>query len=426
MKNAEVDMFKVRGIRVANIHNKSGIAFFGIAVLAGSNYETPRVAGISHFAEHLFFKGTPTRNWKQINEEFAKLGISNNAYTSNIEVVYHATCPKENLEKTIALMSDLFFNSMIPKNEMEKERTVLVEEKKMYDDDPRSAFFSAIGANMFSWNVGHDTIGTFDTIGSITRDQVFTYLKDHTDLDNFVFICSGDIKSEDLANYIRKNLPKKHVYLRKGNGLHLIDTSHMWNKAILKSSNRIKFVFERENITQSNAFMMFDALKDDDPMRFAESILYRAIGGGMYSKLFSRIREELGLCYAVGMYTNNIAFPDAKVGNLYGFVSPENVDKFMLESEKVLKDVVDNGLNEDIFECAKTDYLASVLRHTETSEGKANTLITKILCRKNPSIEDALAKTRKVTRDDCNDLAKIYFRKQFHWAVMNPKVTAPK
>ena len=418
----KIDMFKVRGINVANIHNQSGIAFFGIAVLAGSNYETPEVAGCSHYGEHMYFKQTTTRNWKQINEEFAKLGISNNAYTSNTEVMYHATCPKENLEKTIALMSDLFFNSTIPVDEMEKERMVIAEEKKMYDDDPSSAFNSAMSESLFSWNVGHDTIGTFDTIKSITRDQIIKYLNSKTNLDNFVFICAGNIDSKDLANYIEKNIPKKHNYLKKGKGLNSIDTSHIWNKNVLKNPNKIKFLMERANMTQSNVQMMFDSLPDGDKLRHAETILFKACGGGMFSKLFARIREELGLCYAVGMFSQVVSYPDIKIATLYGLTSPENVDKFMLESEKILKDVRINGLDDNIFECAKTDYLSSVYRQIETSEGKARFLTKKLLVYKTASIEDIINDIKAVTKDDCHKVAKKLFKQEFRWAVMNPKV----
>jgi predicted Zn-dependent peptidase len=361
-----------------------------------------------------------SRNWKQINEEFAKLGISNNAYTSNTEVVYHSTCPKENLEKTINLMLDMFFNSTFPKDEMEKERNVIIEEKKMYDDDPKSAFYSAVSEKMFNWNVGHDTIGTFDTIKSISRKQMIKYLDAKTNLDNFIFICVGDVKSEDLIRYIEKNIPENHKYLKKGNGLHKIDTNQIWRKEVLDNPSSI-YVIERENIAQSNVCMMFDALPEDHPMRYAEAILFNAVGGGMFSKLFSRIREELGLCYSCGMYALPVSYPDAKVGNLYGFVSLENVDKFILESEKVLKDVMVNGLDEDAFECAKTDYLADVLRQIETSEGKAKFITKRVLIHKRVAIEDTISKLKKVTRDDCNELAKQSFSKQYHWAVMKPK-----
>ena len=153
-----IDIFNVNGLRVANIFSNSDIAFFGIAVLGGSNYETPEVAGISHFSEHIFFKGTKKRNWNKINQEFAKLGANNNAYTSNVEVLYHATCPKENIPAIIDLMTDMFFNSTFPKAEIEKERQVIKEEKKMYQDNPQYAFNSIMGEKFFQWEVGHDTI----------------------------------------------------------------------------------------------------------------------------------------------------------------------------------------------------------------------------------------------------------------------------
>jgi len=414
-----LEMLDINGIKVANIKNQSGIAFFGIAVLAGSNYETPEIAGISHFAEHLFFKGTKSRNWKQINEEFAKLGVMNNAYTSNTEVLYHATCPKENLEKVIALMMDMFFNSTVPKEEMEKERNVIMEEKKMYEDDPKTAFSNAIGKNMFHWKIGHDTIGTFETIRDISRENVLQYLKDKTTLENMVFICAGDVDSADLKRYIGNNLPSQHPYLRSSGSMNDVGCDHVWSDAITKS-DKVKFLMERDNITQSSVYMMINALPAGHPLYYVEAVLYEALGGGMYSRLFSRIREELGLCYAVGMFTMPLDYPSHRIGNLYGYVSPENVEKFMIESEKVLQDVIKNGLDKDIFECAKTDYLASLLRQTETSLGKAMYASKKLLIYKKASLEDTIEKIRSVTREECNELAGKILNVQYNWAVMNP------
>ena len=415
-----IETFKVNGINVANIKSQSNIAFFGIAVVAGSNYETPEIAGIAHFVEHCMFKGTSSRNWKQINEEFARLGVNNNAYTSNTEVLYHATCPKENIKKVINLMMDMFFNSTIPVEEMEKERNVIIEEKKMYEDDPRSAFINSIGDNVFTWQVGHNTIGTFKTIKGITRNDIFNYLKEKISLDNMIFICSGDISSDDLKKYIEENIPEKHPYLRLSGANDIIEES-IWSD-LIKKPEKIKFLMERENITQSIVYMITDTLSADDSLYYASAILYEALGGGMYSKLFSRIREELGLCYSVGMYASPLSYPDKRTANLYGFTSPENVDKFMTESEKVLQDVIKNGLDENIFECAKTDYLSTVLRQTETSAGKALYMTKKLLFNKNASLEDSLAKIRSVTMEECNELAKKLLDVQYNWAVMNPKV----
>jgi len=416
-----IEILNVRGIKVANIKNHSDIAFFGIGVLAGSNYENPEIAGISHFGEHLFFKGTEKRNWKQINEEFAKLGVEQNAFTSNNEVLYHATCPKENLESTIELMLDMFFNSTIPPEEMEKERSVIKEEKKMYDDDPKMFFASAVASNFFHWTIGHDTIGTNETIQNITRKNIIDYLRDKINLQNMVFICCGDVSSDDLKRYIEKNIPEKHVYLRDSvNGLNRVGCTSIWTD-LIKKPDKIKFILEKENITQSSAYMILDALPHDDPMYYPERILYAYLGGNFYSCLYSRIRDELGLCYSVGMISLPLDYPQYQIGNIYGYLSSENIDRFILESEKICQDTIKNGLNKDVFECAKTDYLSSLLRITETSAGKARYLSRGFLVYKNVSMEERIKNIRNVTIEDCNEVAKRVLNNQYNWAIMIPK-----
>ena len=109
MQNGKIEIKNINGLRIANIYNNSNITFMGIATITGSNFETPNIYGISHFAEHMFFKGTKNRNWKQINEEFASIGASQNAYTDNTEVLYHCTFPTKNIKKAVDLMGDMFF-----------------------------------------------------------------------------------------------------------------------------------------------------------------------------------------------------------------------------------------------------------------------------------------------------------------------------
>jgi len=413
------EIFKVNGITVANIKNDSENVFFGVAVLAGCNYETPEIAGISHFAEHLAFKGTKTRNWKQINESFAKLGVSNNAYTSNSEVIYFGTFPKDNTEKVIEITLDMFFNSTFPEEEMEKERNVILEEKHMYEDNPKYAFDNRIGENFFIWALGHDTIGTVDTIKSITREQVINYLKQKIDLANVLFVCSGNVDSNDLRQYIEKNVPSEHPYLRNSVGSHDLPNG-LWTD-IVNKPEKIKYLYERENIEQSTVYMMVQGLSNDDAMFHTSQVLYEALGGGMYSYLFSRIREELGLCYSVGISNMTISYPDKNIINTYGFTSPKNVDLFMEESEKIIRDVMKNGISQDIFECAKTDHLASTLRGTETSTGKAFYLVKRLLLKKSGSLEESLQKIRAIKIEDCNALAEAIFSKNWNWAVMSPK-----
>jgi len=411
------EFFKVNGIQVANIKNNSEIAFFGIAILAGSNFETPEIAGISHFTEHMAFKGTSSRNWSQINNEFAMLGVSNNAYTSNNEVLYHTTCPKDNIEPVIDLMLDMFFNSTIPEEELEKERGVIMEEKKMYDDDPRCAFQDAIGDNMIVWDKGHSTIGTFDTIKNIKRQQFIDFLNNKTNLSNFIFVCSGDIPTEKLKGYIESRVPASHPYIKYGTRNEIgID---LWSESV-KSPDKFKLIFERENISQTNIDMMGRSLSVNDACYDDASVLYKAIGGGMYSLLFSRLREDLGLCYSTGIGAWAISYPDVSVYDLYGYIDPKNIDLFVEEAEKILDDVIKNGISEDLFQCAKVDYLGGIMRSTETSFGKASYMIKRYLYGGKMNISDKIEKIKSVKRETCNELAGKLLTER-NWAVMIPK-----
>ena len=412
------DFFKVNGIQVANIHNESEIAFFGIDVLAGSNQETSEIAGVSHFCEHLFFKGSKTRNWKQINEEFAKLGVNNNAYTSNNEVLYHTTCPKKNIEPVIDLMLDMFFNSTFPETEIEKERGVIIEEKKMYDDDPKQAFSSAIGNNLFVWEKGHDTIGTFKTIKSINRDQMVNFLESKINLGNLLIICSGNVDSEHLKKYIADRIPKEHPYLVNGPQNDIGEG--LWSDTIDKPE-KIKLLVRRHNITQASASMIGKTFSTFDNCFHSSVILLKAIGGGMYSKLFTRIREELGLCYTTGMFSYPIAYPHFVTTELYSYLDPSNVDLFMEESEKILDDVVKNGIDENLFECAKVDYLAAILRQIESSQGKASFVLSRYLAGKRDQIEDRIKSIEAVDINMVNQVAERILTEHRYWAVMVPE-----
>ena len=130
----------------------------------------------------------------------------------------------------------------------------------------------------------------------------------------------------------------------------------------------------------------------------------------------------MGLCYSVGFANYPQAYPHFTVADLYGFMSPENIDLFMEESEKVLDDILKNGLSDNIFECAKNDCLASVLRVTETSEGSAHYLIKKYLLGKKGYLEDAIDKIKSVKKKTCNELAEKLLSQQRNWAVMVPKI----
>ena len=422
MKNGSIEFASINGLKIANIYNNSNITFMGIGTIVGSNFEMPSIYGISHFSEHMFFKGTKKRNWKQINEEFASIGASQNAYTSNTEVLYHCTFPTKSIGRAINLMGDMFFNSLLPAEEVEKERNVILEEKKMYDDDHTSFFYDAIGEKMFIDEKGHPIIGTTKTIKSITRNDIVNYLNKNYCYENILFVFCGTTPTKTIVENIKRLLPDDHFSLK--HGTKNVKNGALWDNHFLKNINRrkkIKFLLKRSKITQCQICLPLSGLGANDDFYLAQSILFKCIGGGMYSMLFSRIREELGLCYSVGAAITNMSYPNCVLPIIYGNTSQSNVDLFILECEKELEKIKTNGLVKNNFECAKTDLLSQIFRKTETSAGMAGAVVKPLLFGKNKTVSDIIKKVEKITIDDCNVVAKKVLNQQYNWAVMVPK-----
>jgi len=414
---SKTHFFKVNGVSVACIQNSSEITFIGVNFLGGSNYETPELAGIAHFTEHMFFKGTKQRNWHQINQEFAKMGAHYNAYSSNTEVSYFGSCPKDNAQSLINLMTDMLFNSTFPEDELEKERKVILEERMMYMDDPSMFFGETIGDNIFVWEKGHSTLGTLETISKINRQDIVNYLNDKYSLNNMAIICCGNISPDELRNYLEKVIPSKHSYLNNKPRHSVSDK--VWSDKV-HSADRVKLLIERDNLAQSQVKMMIDGIPSFDPLQSTHKVLLNALGGGGYSMLYERIREELGLCYTVGLAPVPLSYPNYPIIFLYGYTSPQNVEQFMDESEKIIQKAIKNGLSDDLFECAKTDCISSTLMVTETSVGRANFLANRYLFGREDQLEDIVKDLRKVTKQDCNNLIGKLFGVPFNWAIMNP------
>jgi predicted Zn-dependent peptidase len=415
----KVDFFEVNGFRVANIHVEGGLSCFGIAVLSGCQYEEPSISGIAHFTEHMFFKGTTSKSWYDINRLFGRLGAKQNAYTSNNEVVYYAGFPNECAGGVIEVMMDMFFNSSIPEDELEKERKVIIEEKKRSSDDPISHFYDEISSNFFAWNRGHPTLGTMESISAISRDDIMKYMEKHSNFSNVMFIFVGDCTDFALARYVHDNIPIDHPYSRQGKRNEV--DGLIWSD-LNSTPGMIKMEFTRDNMTQSNVALMFDGLQYGHPLQYALRILIKAIGGGMYSKLFTRIREELGLCYSVWMSYDYLTFPDVQILNVGGGMSPKNVRRFIDEVEVILTDVAKNGIDEDLFRCARMDMISSILMSTESSMGKLSIFTKPYLFGIPNTLETLLEGIRNVTVNDCNEVAKMVLLAPHNWAIMNPSV----
>jgi predicted Zn-dependent peptidase len=395
----KTNVFNVNGVRVLHIKNPSPVSFVGIAVKNGSNYEKPNQEGLSHFCEHMFFKGTTNRNYEQINQEFALIGADPNAYTSNTFVLYHLTLPKKNVSKAFDLLSDMFFNSTFEQSEIEKEKTVINEEINMYDDNPMCWFSDYVGKTVFSRSLGHPVIGTKEVVNAVTSKKIKSYLNGTISIGNIMVVIAGNHTEKELVKIISDKLPESHEYLKSGS-INAYE-GKMW-KGGLDFSQPI-FV-ENANASQSAANIIYPYYPDGHKFHFVSKVLINVIGGGMYSYMFNEIREKLGLAYATGAYRYEMEHGKIDALSLYAYLDSKNIDLFFDSVDKMFNRVSKEGIDNNIFECAKMSLISNVAKNSETSEGLAHNY--KSFFEGEIDMNDKLKQIEKIKIEDCNLLLK--------------------
>lgn len=411
----EIDVFHVNGLRIANIFNDSPISFFGIFCLNGYIFEKPEEYGVAHFGEHMFFKGTKNRTWKQINMDFAKIGSTANAYTSSDEVCYFVTTMNDQMETSAAILMDMFFNSNYDQAEVDKERHVIVEEKKMYDDDPSYDFSTKCSA-FLNPSFGHDALGSMANIEGMTREKIVAYLNSTLNPENVMMVFCGNVPSDSIKLMMEKLIQFDHpLFQRK---IRNENSSPLWSPDY-DSKDKIKILYEREKIEQAQVTGVMNGLSSFDALKPDEIVLLSCLGGGDYSMMYERLRENLGLCYALGVGNDTLCYPHLSVTKIFGMTDDGDVYRFIHETEKIFKDIKTNGLDKDLFECAKNSVASAVMRSIETSRGKASFLAKRVFFGKPVTTQEYVKGIKATTLKNCNDLAQVLLDEdKVKWAAM--------
>ncbi|MDR1953483.1 MAG: insulinase family protein [Clostridiales Family XIII bacterium] len=261
-------------------------AAVGVWIRAGAVDETPGGAGISHFIEHMMFKGTTNRSAKNIAEDIDRVGGSINAFTGKEATCYYVKTLSAHIGESIDVLADMLGNSVFDPAEMEKERSVIIEEMKMIEDSPDDIGHDLIGEQIFAGSpLGHRIIGTPETVSATTRDDILSYIAQRYTADGIVISLSGNFIADEIMEQLEGSFG--HVGGgTAGRALPLVPHTPA-------SLRRVK------DIEQTHIFLGRRGVKmtADD---YYKILLYNSIlGGGMSSRLFQNIREEQGLAYSV-------------------------------------------------------------------------------------------------------------------------------
>ncbi|WP_206809832.1 M16 family metallopeptidase [Paradesulfitobacterium ferrireducens] len=358
----------------------------GLWVGAGSRDEKEGFEGISHFIEHMFFKGTQKRTARELAESLEAVGGQLNAFTTKEYTCYYAKVLDEDFELAIDVLSDMFFSSLFVEKEIEKEKKVVIEEIKMYEDSPDELIHDLFSE--FVWNdhpLGKPILGTEESIRALNRDKIMDYLSHHYSPDNLVIAVAGKIKHQDVIDL----LSKSYGEFKRG-GRRILEgtpTGHTVKRAVSKETEQMHVILGVPGLGQND--------EDIYPMHVINNIL----GGGLSSRLFQEIREQRGLAYSV--YSYHSTYVDTGLFAIYAGTSPNNTHEVVECILSEIQELKKNGITAHELERTKAQIKGSLYLGLESVSSRMSRLgKTELTYNRVLTPEEVVEKLTKVTLED--------------------------
>lgn len=290
----------------------------GIWVRAGSMYETESESGISHFIEHMLFKGTSKRSAKQIAEEIDAVGGQMNAYTSRECTCFYSRTLGDSLALQLDILSDMYYNSLFSQEDIDLEKSVILEEISMYEDSPEDLVLDKLESNMWKGSpLGFNVAGTKKSVKKLDRAQMCAYYKKMYTPENTVISVAGCFEESALINLCEKYFSQEMPF----------SVQKCESPIFHSGSWELK-----KDIEQSHIAMGFPAYDLSSSKIYTLSLMNNILGGSMSSRLFQSIRENAGLCYSIYSYTG--VFPTAGMLGIYTGLNSNSVEKALSMIEK--------------------------------------------------------------------------------------------
>lgn len=371
--------------KVDNIRSVSLGVFFGV----GSANETAENNGISHMIEHMMFKGTKNRSAFGIVEELEGNGIQVNAFTSKLMTCYYTISIDEEIEKCFDVLSDILLNSTFDVKELEKEKSVVLEEISISDDDPQDVCLELLSALYYdSHALARPILGSRENVSSFTQDMLFKYVKDHYTAGNCCISVVGNISLDNAKRLVEEYFEGKLSSLN----VDWKDKAH---------ETKQNYGYKIKDVEQANFALSFPAY----PMRHKKEpiieIVNVAFGGGMSSRLFQVIREELGLAYSVYSYKNS--YIDNGTFVIAVSTNPSSVEKALKAVRKEIDKLKSEGFTKEEFERAKKQLRGSFTIGQESSMSMMRAIGRNALCLERTfDVDELIDGIDKVTLEEVN------------------------
>lgn len=379
----------------------------GVWIGTGSRYETVESNGISHFLEHMLFKGTERFTARELAEVFDGLGGQVNAFTSKEYTCYYAKVLDEHFSVAVDTLSDMLFHSQFAPDEIEKEKKVVIEEIKMYEDTPDELVMDVIAENVYGGHpLGYTILGLESNLKSFGTQDVRAYVADRYRPSNIVVAIAGNVTQtralEEVERLFGGSLPGETT----DPGLTRPGFTH-------KSSVRVK------DTEQVHLCLAAPGLQAGDPRLYALILLNNALGNSPSSRLFQDIREERGLAYSV--FSFHSAYHDSGMFGVYAGTSPEHVEDVLTLIAEICGDVALHGLSEEALFKGKEQVKGSMMLSLESTSSRMSRLgKNELLLQREVTLDETLAGITGVTTQDIRNIAREILDQKFVLAAVGP------
>lgn len=368
-------------------------AAVGIWVLNGSRYEPDELSGISHFIEHMVFKGTEKRSAQHIAIAMDAIGGQVNAFTTKECTCFYLKTLDKHIQTGVEILADMFLNSRFEQRDLELERSVVLEEIDMYEDSPEDVATEKIFESCFAGSsLGRPILGREETLNAMNSDTLHQYMSEYYHPADTVVALAGSFTQDDV-DYICEMFS-----CMPGKGRNVIESA-LYTPSI---------VVRPKDIEQNHICIGFPGVPMCSEKRYVNALLGGILGGGMASRLFQTIREQNGLCYSI--YSFNTSHEDIGVFSIYTALSRETEAKAIeLIREECLRLAQDGPERAELSRCreqAKTNMLLGM----ESTSARMNQLGRgEMFFDRAPELDEVVAMYDAVTADDIAQLARQIF-----------------
>jgi len=369
----------------------------GVWIKTGSRRETSEENGISHFIEHMLFKGTKNRSAEEIARSVDSIGGGLDAFTAKEMVSYNTKVLDEHLPLAFDVLADMVRNPLFREEDIEKEKGVILEELKMEVDNPEYLLHDIFSSNFFKDHpLGKPIIGTKDTVRSFDRRMIHDYYRRYYSPSNILITAAGNLNHERLVD-----LARQHFEDLPMNGTLAPDVAPV---------PHARLVFRNKtSLEQTHLYMGVPAYPFSHELRFACYALNTLLGGGMSSRLFQNIREKQGLAYAV--YSELAMYHDTGCMAIYAGTAVETAGQVIQSIVKELREIKENLVPAEELRRTKDNLKGSFMLGLESTSSRMTNLARQELhFHRFFSLDEMIEKIEAVTAEEIREIAREFFQ----------------